>query len=210
MKVEIWSDINCPFCYIGKRKFENALKEYEGEVEIEYKSFQLDPTFPKGEYEKTEVVLAKKYNMTPEKAREMNQQVANTAAEVGLQFNADKVHTLNTLDAHRVTHLAKEHGKMQEVVENMFESHFVKGELVNDRDVLIKNATAAGIDQAEVEALLDSDKYEDVVVANQEEAQQLGVQGVPFFIFDRKYAVSGAQPTEVFADVLNKIQAENA
>lgn len=208
MKVEIWSDINCPFCYIGKRKFENSLKEFDGEVEVEYKSYQLDPTFPKGEHEKTETVLAKKYNMTPEKAREMNQQVANTAAEVGLKFNPDKVHTLNTLDAHRVTHLAKEHGKMQEVVENMFESHFVKGELVNSREILIKNATDAGIDQAEVEALLDSDKYEDIVVQNQEEAKQLGVQGVPFFIFDRKYAVSGAQPTDVFKDVLNKIKSE--
>lgn len=208
MKVEIWSDINCPFCYIGKRKFENALKDFDGDVEVEYKSFQLDPTFPKGTHERTEDVLAKKYNMTPEKAREMNQQVADSAAEVGLSFNVDKVHTLNTLDAHRVTHLAKAEGKMQEVVENMFESHFVKGELVNDRDVLIKNATAAGIDRESVEALLDSDKYEDVVVGEQEEAKELGVQGVPFFIFDRKYAVSGAQPTEVFADVLKKVKEE--
>lgn len=208
MKVEIWSDINCPFCYIGKRKFENAVKEFDGEVEVEFKSYQLDPTFPKDEHAKTEEILAKKYNMTPEKAREMNQQVAQTAAEVGLEFNADKVHTLNTLDAHRVTHLAKEHGKMKEVMENMFESHFVNGELVNDRDILIKNSTKAGIDQAEVEALLDSDKYEDVVVASQEEAKQLGVQGVPFFIFDRKYAVSGAQPTETFLEVLNKVKEE--
>lgn len=208
MKVEIWSDINCPFCYIGKRKFENAVKEFDGEVEVEFKSFQLDPTLPKDTVEKTVDVLAKKYNMTIDRAREMNQQVADTAAEVGLAFNAEKVYTLNTLDAHRVTHLAKEHGKMQEVVENMFESHFVKGELVNDREILVKNAVDAGIEQAEVEALLDSDKYEDIVVANQEEAGQLGVQGVPFFIFDRKYAVSGAQPTEVFADVLKKVKEE--
>ena len=96
MKVEIWSDINCPFCYIGKRKFENAVKEFDGEVEVEFKSFQLDPTLPKDTVEKTVDVLAKKYNMTIDRAREMNQQVADTAAEVGLAFNAEKVYTLDT------------------------------------------------------------------------------------------------------------------
>lgn len=208
MHVEIWSDINCPFCYMGKRIFESALEAFEGDVTVEYKSYQLHPEAPKEPNMTADMLVATKFNLPIERAREMNRQVAARAAEVGLEYHMDKVRLVNVMDAHRISHLAKERGKMSEVMEKMFASHFTYGESVADRDVLIRIATSVGLPKEDVEAVLDSDRYEDAVEQDQYEAAQIGVRGVPFFLFNRKYAVSGAQPKEVFLQVLEQVRQE--
>ncbi|MED4127744.1 DsbA family protein [Shouchella miscanthi] len=210
MKVEIWSDVACPFCYIGKRKFEQALDEFDQPVDVTFKSFQLDPSAPQHSTESMVTVLAKKYNVPVEKAKEMNSQVTAQAKEVGLNYHLESVRVVNTMDAHRLSHLAKEKGKMGEVMEALLDAHFVQGRYVGDRETLIAIAETAGIGKEEVNAVLDSDQYKDVVMQDQAEGSQIGVQGVPFFVFNRKYAVSGAQPKEAFLQVLEKVKEEDA
>ncbi|MFB4213672.1 DsbA family protein [Shouchella sp. JSM 1781072] len=208
MNVEIWSDIACPFCYIGKRKFEQALEAYDEDVDVTFKSFQLDPNAPKESNESMVSVLAKKYNMPEAKAKEMNSQVTAQAEEVGLHYKLDQVRVVNTLDAHRLSHLAKEQGKMGEVMEKLLDAHFVQGRYVGDRDTLVEIAASVGLSKEEVNGVLDSDRYKDTVEQEQAEGAQIGVQGVPFFVFNRKYAVSGAQPKEAFLQVLQKVKEE--
>lgn len=208
MNVEIWSDIACPFCYIGKRKFEQALEEFDEDVDVTFKSFQLDPNAPKESKESMESVLAKKYNMPEAKAKEMNSQVTAQAEEVGLHYKLDQVRVVNTLDAHRLSHLAKEQGKMGDIMEKLLDAHFVQGRYVGDRNTLVEIAASVGLSKEEVNAVLDSDRYKDTVEQEQAEGAQIGVQGVPFFVFNRKYAVSGAQPKEAFLQVLLKVKEE--
>ena len=209
MQVEIWSDIACPFCYIGKRKLEQALEEFSEEVVITYKSFQLDPSAPTKSNKTMVEELAKKYQMPIEKAKEMNAQVTAQAAEVGLNYQLENIQVVNTMDAHRLSHYAKEHGKMGEVMELLLKAHFTEGKHVGKPETLKEIATAAKLDEGAVAALIENDDYKDQVERDQQEGSQIGVQGVPFFVFNRKYAVSGAQPKEAFLQVLEKVKEED-
>ena len=210
MEIEIWSDIVCPFCYIGKRKFENALKAFahKDSVKIIWRSFQLDPGMVQVAGESVHQYLAKRKGVSLEKGKEMNAQMAAIAAEVGLIYNFDKAIIHNTLDAHRLLHLAYKHDVQNEMKEALFAAYYTGGKNLGDRATLISIGETVGLDANEMSNMLTSNEFENDVKLDQDRAAQVGVQGVPFFVFNNKYAVSGAQPTEVFADVLNKVWEE--
>ncbi len=210
MEVEIWSDFACPFCYIGKRKFEAALSgfSHRDQVEVKFKSFQLDPGAKRDVDQNVHEMLAAKYGMSLEKAKEMNNQVALQAKEVGLDFQFDSVQLTNTLDAHRLAHFAKKHGKAAELTERLMKAYFTDGLNIGDHQTLVRLAGEVGLDENEVTALLEGNEYQDEAHADQGEGARIGVRGVPFFVFDQKYAVSGAQPSEAFKEALEKVWSE--
>ncbi|GAA4314808.1 DsbA family oxidoreductase [Mucilaginibacter gynuensis] len=210
MKVEIWSDVVCPFCYIGKRKFENALKDFDqkGKVEIVWRSFQLDPDMEYVEGQSVSEYLAKRKGVSVDKAREMNNYVSGVAKEVGLEYDFDKAILNNTLDAHRLLHLAAEHGVQTQLKEALFAAYYTQGKNIGDTETLVEIGTSFGLNAAEIRTMLQSDTYKNDVRQDQYQANQVGAQGVPFFVFNSKYAVSGAQPTEVFKQVLDKVWDE--
>lgn len=200
MKVDIWSDVRCPFCYIGKRKFEAALAQYEykDNVEVEWHSFELDPNAETLPDLDSAGYLANKYGRPREWAEEMQQNVTNTAAEVGLQFNLDKSVVANSFDAHRLIQLAKTEGRGDEIEEQLFDGYFTKGADISNHTTLIEIAGAAGLDKFTVETMLKSKDFTDEVRYDEQTAQSIGVKGVPFFVFNQKLAVSGAQAPETF------------
>jgi predicted DsbA family dithiol-disulfide isomerase len=214
MKIEIWSDVVCPWCYVGKRRLETALAgfEHRDEVEVVYRSFELDPTAPQHGHELTTGVLARKYGRTEDEMRDMQQQLVEVAAQEGLAFRLfENVHT-NTVDAHRVLQLALAEGGpdlQRELKEALLAAYFVRAEDVGDHDVLRAAARAAGLDAARVDAVLASDEYADAVQADIAQARAYGATGVPFYVVDRKFGVSGAQPAEVFGQVLEQAWAES-
>lgn len=210
MKIEIWSDFVCPFCYIGKRRLESAIKDFphRDEIELEYKSYELDPEAENSANQNIHEYLAAKKGMPFEQAKSMNESLGEQAAEVGLTYNFDTMQHTNTFDAHRVSKYAAEKGKGKEMTERLLKAYFTDGELISDHATLIKLAGETGLDEDEVTALLKVDDYALHVRADEEQARQLGVQGVPFFVFNEKYAVSGAQQHEVFAEVLEKVWEE--
>ena len=214
MKIEIWSDVVCPWCYVGKRRLETALAgfEHRDEVEVVYRSFELDPTAPQHGHELTTGVLARKYGRTEDEMRDMQQQLVEVAAQEGLAFRLfENVHT-NTVDAHRVLQLALAEGGpdlQRELKEALLAAYFVRAEDVGDHDVLRAAARAAGLDGARVDAVLASDEYADAVQADIAQARAYGATGVPFYVVDRKFGVSGAQPAEVFGQVLEQAWAES-
>ncbi len=210
MKVEIWSDVVCPFCYIGKRKFENALKDFDHpeNVEIEWKSFQLDPEAKPVAGQSLHQYLANRKGVSPEKGKEMNDYMSGVAKEVGLQYNMDTAIVSNTLDAHRLLHLAQKHGLQNETKEALFKAYYTDSKNIGDTETLAAIGESVGLDANEIRTMLQGNEYTKEVQQDQYKAQQLGIQGVPFFVFNNKYAVSGAQPTEVFADVLEKVWDE--
>ncbi len=215
MKVEIWSDILCPFCYIGKRKFEAALSEFDGkdQVEIEWKSFQLDPNLVSNPDQNALEYLAASKGQTMEWAHQATEYVTNIAKGVGLEFHYDKAVVANSHDAHRLLHLAKSKGVANEVKHALLGAFFTTGQDIANHDVLIGIAEKAGLDATEVKAVLDSDQYVDAVAQDILTAREIGVQGVPFFVFDRKFAVSGAQEPAFFLKTMNKaaeVAAENS
>lgn len=210
MKIEVWSDFVCPFCYIGKRRLENAMEKFphKEQVTLEYKSYQLDPTaehIPGKNFYET---FSELKGIPLEQVKTMNQQVGQQAATVGLNYNFDDMKYANTFDAHRVAKYAEEKGKGKEVTERFLHAYFTESELLSDYDTLIKLAAKVDLDKEEVEHVLQSDKYRNKVNEDIDVARQIGVQGVPFFVFNEKYAVSGAQPAEVFEEVLNKVWEE--
>ncbi|MBP2079327.1 DsbA family oxidoreductase [Oceanobacillus polygoni] len=210
MKIEVWSDFVCPFCYIGKRRLENAMEKFphKEQITLEYKSYQLDPTaehIPGKNFYET---FSELKGIPLEQVKTMNQQVGQQAASVGLTYNFDDMKYANTFDAHRVAKYAEEQGKGKEVTERFLHAYFAESELLSDYDTLIKLATEVGLDKEEVEHVLQSDKYRNKVNEDIDVARQIGVQGVPFFVFNEKYAVSGAQPPEVFEEVLTKVWEE--
>lgn len=204
MKVEIWSDIMCPFCYMGKRKFENALQQFahKNEIEIKWRSFQLDPQLRNENGTNIHQYLAERKNLSVEKARNMNAQVTVIAKEVGLNFEMDKAVPANTFDAHRLTHLAGDHNLQDAAEERIFSAYFTEGKDIADSETLIQLGNEIGLSKDAVKRMLDSDVYANEVRADESEAQQLNIRGVPFFVIDRKYAVSGAQSSEVFLQAL--------
>jgi predicted DsbA family dithiol-disulfide isomerase len=212
VKVEIWSDVVCPWCYIGKRRFEAALERFahREDVEVVWHSFELDPSAeqtgrPGGSTER----LAAKYGLTLDAVRQMQQRVTDAAAGEGLDFHLDDAVPANTVDAHRVIHLAAREGKQDEMKERLLRAHFVEGEAVGEPDSLVRLAGEVGLDAAAVRALLSTDELTDAVRADEAEARALGITGVPFFVVDRRYGVSGAQPSEQLLEVLDTAWAES-
>ncbi len=206
MKIEIWSDIMCPFCYIGKRQLETALKQFpENEFEIEWKSFQLDPSITPQPGKDVYTYLAERKGMTVEQSKEMHKGVTERAKSVGLDYNFDKAVISNSLEAHRIIQLAKTKNLGDEIEEIFFKAYFTEGRDLNDGPTLIELAEKAGLNKEDVLKVLQSDNlFIKEVESDINEAQEIGVQGVPFFVFDRKYAVSGAQPVEAFVQTIKE------
>jgi predicted DsbA family dithiol-disulfide isomerase len=209
MKIEIWSDVVCPWCYVGKRRLETALSRFghADEVEVVYRSFELDPSAPHHGHELTTGVLARKYGRSEAEMRQMQQQLLGVAAEEGLDLRLfENVHT-NTIDAHRVLHLALAVGGpalQVQLKEALLAAYFLRAEDVGDHEVLRAAAASVGLDEARVEEVLGGDEYADAVEADIRRARAYGATGVPFFVVDQKYGVSGAQPADAFTQVLER------
>jgi predicted DsbA family dithiol-disulfide isomerase len=210
MKVEIWSDIVCPFCYIGKRKFEKALEGFaaKDKVEIEWKSFQLDPEMDNKEGLSVHEYLGKRKGGTPADGKRMNDQMAAIAKEVGLEYDFDKAIINNTSAAHQLLHFAKTKGIQNQMKERLFKAYYTEGKDTGNIETLVQLATELGLNEAETRKVLEENVFAEEVLADQKHAYQVGVQGVPFFVFNNKYAVSGAQQPEAFAQVLQKVWDE--
>jgi predicted DsbA family dithiol-disulfide isomerase len=200
VKIEVWSDIVCPWCYIGKRRLETALADFDGDVEVEWKSFQLDPTFPRGKAVPVYDALAQKFGGGADQVREMTERVSALAEVEGLHYDYDHAVMVNTFDSHRLAHHAKSQGLGPEMHERLMRAQLIEGENLNDVDTLVRLAEELGVEGAG--PVVTSDRYTAEVEADIHEARQLGATGVPFFVLDRKYGVSGAQPAEVFAQAL--------
>ena len=208
MKVEIWSDVVCPWCYIGKRRFERALAAFEGrgEVEVEWRSFQLNPDQPRGAVDDHNAYLARKLGTSPEQVAEMNARLTGLAAAEGLDYHFETYKVVNTIDAHRILHLAKAHGLGNEAHERLLRAQLVEGELLEDPATLARLAGEIGVDPAEAAEALATSAYEDSVALDFEEAAALGIHAVPFFVVDRRYGIPGAQPAEVFLSALRQVR----
>ncbi len=212
MRVEIWSDVVCPWCWIGKRRFEQALAQFphRDEVEVVWRSFELDPSAPAERAGDLAHHLADKYGVSRAEAQAMIARMTETASVDGLDFRLDIARSGNTFDAHRLLRLAADRGLQHELKERLFAAYLTEGRAIGDRDTLLAVAKEAGLDVAEARAVLDGDGYADAVRADEAEAAALGITGVPFFVFDRRYGVSGAQPAGLLREVLDRVWAESA
>jgi protein disulfide-isomerase len=208
MKVEVWSDIMCPFCYIGKRNYETALAQFAGnkDIEIQWRSFQLDPTIPeqKGEKQNVYEYLAERKGMSYEHSVKMHENVVEIAKRAGLTYNFDKAIVANSFNAHKMIQLAKTKNLGDEAEERLFYAYFTEGKDFGDTDTLVQLGTEIGLDEADIRAAISSEEYAQKVRTDIDEARSLGVNGVPFFVFNRRYAVSGAQAPEAFLQTLDK------
>lgn len=210
LKIQIWSDIMCPFCYIGKRRIEGALQNFEHRdaVEIEWKSFQLDASFVASAEDNMVEHLAEKYRKDTEWAQEMLDSMTLNAKNSGLDFHFEKAVMANSLNAHRLLHLAKKYYLANDLEELLFKAYLTEGKNINDLDTLKALGLEVGLNAEMVDEVLHSDAYANEVQQDINEAQSVGVQGVPFFVFDNKYAVSGAQHVETFVKTLEKAWEE--
>ena len=208
MKVEVWSDIMCPFCYIGKRNYEAALEQFadRNNVEIEWHSFQLDPTIPAHTEKKAGVYqyLADRKGISYEQSVKMHERIIQTAKDAGLTYHLDKAIVANSYDAHKMIQLAKTKGLGDAAEERLFLAYFTEGADMGDPEQLLKLAKEIGLPEADILGALESDGYAYLVKQDIQEAQSIGVTGVPFFVFNRKYAVSGAQPPQIFLQTLEQ------
>lgn len=204
MKIEIWSDVMCPFCYIGKNNFEKALENlpFKDEVEVEWKSYQLDPSLDPGKTISTLAYFREKKGFAEAQSRQMLAQVTEMGSHAGIDFRFDRTLITSTLPAHRILHAAKKNGTSTEMEEALFRAHFTDGKNIADPEVLVSLAASLGIGKDEAENALDSDQFDDDIRRDIAEAANNGVTGVPFFVLHGKYAVSGAQPSELFARAL--------
>ena len=205
MRVDIWSDVICPWCYVGKAQFEKALDSFahRDEVEVIYHSFELDPSSPRGQRESNLTMLSKKFGKSPAEALALDDQVGSLARAEGLGFDSGRP-VGNTFDVHRVLHLGLDRGVQQALLGAVNEAYFAQARDVFDRDVLTEVAAGAGLDADEVGKVLDGDDYADEVRQDESQARQIGISGVPFFVFDMALGASGAQPAELFASALNQ------
>jgi predicted DsbA family dithiol-disulfide isomerase len=206
MRVDIWSDVVCPWCYVGKARFEKALSSHprRDEVEVVYHSFELGPDYPRDKHDETNLqMLSRKYGMTPDQARQADGQVAALARAEGLGFDSERP-IGNTFDLHRVIHLGLAKGVQRELVGAVNEAYFAKARQVFDPAVITEVAAGAGLDPAAVTEVLDGDDYADEVRQDEAQAREIGISGVPFFVFDMALGVSGAQPTELFTRALDQ------
>ncbi|HEX8770901.1 MAG TPA: DsbA family oxidoreductase [Acidimicrobiales bacterium] len=210
MRVDIWSDVVCPWCYVGKRRLEDALARFDhaADVDVVWRAFELDPSAP-ATYEGDNVDrLARKYGVPRAQAEAMNERVTRIADEEGLTFRLDIARPGNTLDAHRLLHLGADRGVQDVLKEQLLAAYQTRGEAIGDHDVLVRAAVAAGMDEGEVRDVLNSDRYTDEVRADENAAREIGATGVPFFVFDGRYAVSGAQPSDVLLQLLERTWSE--
>ena len=206
MKVEIWSDMICPWCFVGKRRFEMALAEFvhRDEVEVIWRSFELDADAPRQHPGTLLELLSNKYAVTVQQAAEMNERVSGFAREVGLEYHLENALPGNTMDAHRLMHFAVSRGVGDRAIERIMTAYFSEAMPVGDRAALARLAPEFGISESDALAMLESDSYVEAVRADEARAEMFKVRGVPFFVFDEKFGVSGAQPVAKFADALNQ------
>jgi predicted DsbA family dithiol-disulfide isomerase len=204
--VEIWSDVACPWCYIGKRRFEAALEQFEhrDEVNVTWRSFELDPGAPHERTGDRAERLAEKYGMSVQQARDAEQRLTGVAVEEGLAFRFDIARSGNTFDAHRLVHLAEVHDLQDAMKERLLQAYFREGELMSDHDTLVRLATEVGLEGQEVRELLAGRRYADEVRADERTARELGISAVPTFVIERKLGASGAQPPEALLDLLRQ------
>jgi len=212
MKIEIWSDIACPWCYIGKRRFEQALNQFphRDALDIVWRSFELDTTAPARQTTPTVELLATKYRMSVEKAQAMMDSMAATGALDGLEFRFDRAISGNTFDAHRLIHFAATVGQRAAMVERLFAAYFTEGEAMGDHDTLVRLAVDVGLDASAVRVMLSSTAHASDVRSDEARAQQFGITGVPFFAIDERYGISGAQPPAAIVDALTQAWKESA
>ena len=206
MEVEIWSDVACPWCYIGKRRFEAALSRFEhGEdVQVTWRSFELDGEAPRERTGDRAEHLAKKYGMTVEQAREAEQRLTDAAAGEGLGFRFDMARSGNTFDAHRLVHLAEEHDLQDAMKERLLRAYFTEGELMSDHDTLVRLAVEVGVDAQQAREMLAGDRFAQEVRDDERTAGELGISAVPTFVVDRRLGTSGAQPPEALLQLLRE------
>lgn len=209
MRVDIWSDISCPWCYIGKARFGAAVERFGREVEVRHRSFELDPNRGTEETEQVVEMLSRKYGMSLEQAQEGERRLQGLAAAEGLEYRAEGRESGGSFDIHRLLHLAAERGLADRAWQAFYTANFAEKASLFSRDRIADVAVGAGLDRDEVVAVLDDpEAYRDAVRADEAEAASLGANGVPFFVVDGKYGVSGAQPTEAFVEILEKAWGE--
>ncbi len=210
MKIEIWSDFACPFCYMGKARFEQALNQFEhrDQVEVTYKAYQLDPNAPKEMTKPAHVAFAESHGMTADQAKQKFSMISENAKTAGLTYDYDKIQMTNTFDAHRLAKYASEKGLEDKLTTRLMKAYFTDGLNLSDINTLVKLAVEIGLDEKESKAVLTLNKYGDVVTKQINEGRQIGVQGVPFFVINRKYGLSGAQQTTYFLQALRQIWTE--
>jgi predicted DsbA family dithiol-disulfide isomerase len=208
--IEIWSDILCPFCYIGKRRFQAALDALPEKVQftVTWRSFELDPQAQRDYDLSIHELLARKYGRTVEWAQEMNANMEEQGRQLGLEFHMDRIVPTNSFDAHRLLHLGKSLGLQDAVSEKLFAAYFTEGRHIGKKETLLAIATEAGLDSARAQVMLDTDEFSEAVRQDEDEAQLFGLTGVPAFVLNRKYLISGAQPTEIFTQALQKLAGE--
>ncbi|MEZ4804339.1 MAG: DsbA family oxidoreductase [Bacteroidia bacterium] len=206
MKVEIWSDVVCPFCYIGKRRFEEALNafEHKNQVEVEWKSFQLNSGLIPRDGQSLNQYLSEAKGISLDEAEKMNQYVCDMAKEVGLDYNLDNAVVANTFNAHKLLQYAKSIHLGDQMKEALMKAYFIDAKDLNSTNTLIEIADSIGLNTIESRKAIESNTFESKVEEDAYDAQQIGVRGVPFFVFDRKYGISGAQPLEVFERTLKQ------
>jgi predicted DsbA family dithiol-disulfide isomerase len=212
MQIHIWSDVVCPWCYVGKRRFEHALEDFarRDQVQVTHRSFQLDPTRPRGETSGRRSMLMSKYRRSPAEVLEMDAKMEALAAAEGLEYHlTDANLTGNTLDAHQLVHLATTHGLQDAMLERLYRAYFTEQRSLFDLESLATLGGEAGLDAGEARQALESGAFIDAVADDLDEAKKLGVTGVPFFVVDNRYAVSGAQPAEVFSQLLTRAWEEH-
>lgn len=210
MKIELWSDFGCPFCYIGKTRFDNALQKfkYKDKVEVIYKAYMLNPYAPKFMEKTPAEAFAQGHNMTVEQAKERFNMFINAAKTVGLNYDYENIQMTNTFDAHRLAKWANTLNKEPEITTRFMKAYFEEGKNLADFDTLIDLVKEVDLDENEAKKILQSNQYADLVNDQITEARQVGVRGVPFFVINRKYGISGAQQEEYFAQALEQIYNE--
>ena len=211
MRVDIWTDIVCPWCYVGKRRFEKALANFDhrGDVKVVHRSFQLNPAAPVGQTSSRRDALMSKYSLSAQQVDAMNARMEQTAAAEGLHYDLSGGVTGNTFDAHRVLHLAQDRGRQDEVIERLYRAFFTEKRSLFDHESLLELAGEAGLDRDEVRRMLSGTDYRDAVERDLEEARALGATGVPLFVIDHRYAVAGAQQPDVFSQALARAWADS-
>lgn len=210
MNIEIWSDVVCPWCYIGKRRLESAIARFShrDEIALTWRSFELNPESPRQDEVPVEEMLSEKYGMSRDEARKLNERVTSLAAAEGLEYHLDRVHGANSFDAHRLIHLAAAHGLQGAMKERLLRAHFTETAPVGDPEVLVRLAAEVGLDEQEARDLLQGDRYAEEVRGDEANARAAGISGVPFFVIEGTWGISGAQPTDVFLRALEQTWGE--
>jgi predicted DsbA family dithiol-disulfide isomerase len=211
MRIDIWSDLVCPWCYVGKRRFEKALARFDrrDEVQIVHRSFQLNPAAPRDRTSNRREMLMQKYRLSPAQAADMDARMTQTAADEGLEFHLEGTLTGNTFDAHQLVHLAHAHGRQDAVIERFYRAYFIEQRSLFDVDSLVDLTADAGLERDDAAATLHANRYAEAVREDIRTARQLEVTGVPFFVIDDRYGISGAQAPETFLDVLQRVAADH-